>query len=186
MTDEKIIKLYFDRSEDAITETDKKYGGACRSVAYNILGSREDTEECTNDTYMEVWEVIPPKRPAKLGAFVVSIARHIALNMYAAANRIKNGRGYRSVGFDEIAECLPSKENVESEAEDKAVLKAVESFLSTLPREKQIMFVRRYYYGSTYGEIAADLNTGEDRVRMSLRRTREKLRKFLEKEGIGI
>ncbi len=186
MTDEKIIKLYFDRSEDAITETDRKYGGACRSVAYNILGSHEDTEECTNDTYLKMWEVIPPKRLTKLGAFVVSVTRHIALNMYAAANRIKNGRGYKSVDFDEIAECLPSKESVESEIDDKVVLKAVERFLSILPREKQIMFVRRYYYGSTYVEIAADLNTNEDKVRMSLQRMREKLRKYLEKEGIGI
>ena len=186
MNDEKIIKLYFDRSEDAITETDRKYGGACRSVAYNILGSREDTEECTNDTYMEVWEAIPPKRPAKLGAFVVSIARHLALNMYTASNRIKNGRGYSSVDFDEIAECLPAKESVESEIDDKTVLDAVERFLTTLSREKQIMFVRRYYYGSTYGEIADDLKTNEDRVRMTLKRIRENLRKFLEKEGIEI
>ncbi len=186
MNDEKIIKLYFDRSEDAITETDKKYGGACRSVAYNILGSHEDTEECTNDTYLKMWEVIPPKRPAKLGAFVVAVARHIALNMYAAANRIKNGRGYSSVDFDEIAECLPAKESVESKIDDKTVLKAVERFLSTLSRGKQIMFIRRYYYGSTYGEIADDLKTNEDRVRMTLKRIREKLRKYLEKEGIDI
>ena len=88
--------------------------------------------------------------------------------------------------FDEIAECLPSKESVESEIDDKAVLRAVERFLSTLSREKQIMFVRRYYYGSTYAEIAGDLKTNEDRVRMSLQRMREKLRKYLEKEGIGI
>lgn len=186
MNDDRIIKLYFDRSEDAITETDKKYGGACRSVAYNILGSHEDSEECTNDTYMKVWDAIPPKKPAKLGAFVVTIARNIALDMYKAAKRIKNGGGFKSVDFDEIACCLPAKESVESAVDRQAVLNAVEKFLSTLPREKQIMFVRRFFYFSTYGEIAADLNTTEDRVRKSMTRTREKLREFLEKEGIGI
>ena len=186
MNDEKIIKLYFDRSNDAVRETDKKYGGACRSVAYNILGSHEDSEECTNDTYMEVWETIPPKHPAKFGAFVVGIARHIALDMYRAANRIKNGGGYKSVDFEEIALCLPAKESVESEVDRKAVLNAVEAFLSTQPRDKQIMFIRRYFYCSTYADIAGDLNTTEDRVRKSLMRMRNKLREHLEKEGIAI
>ena len=186
MNDDRIIKLYFERSEDAITETDKKYGGACRSVAYNILGSHEDSEECTNDTYMKVWDAIPPKKPVKLGAFVVTIARNLALDMYKAANRIKYGRGYKSVDFDEIALCLPAKESVESEVDRKAVLNEVEKFLSKQPRDKQIMFIRRYFYCSTYAEIAGDLNTSEDRVRKTLVRMREKLREHLEKEGIAI
>ena len=186
MNDDKIIRLYFDRSEDAIRETDKKYGEVCRNVAYNILGSHEDSEECANDTYLKVWGTIPPQRPKKLGAFVVCIARHTALDMYRAANRAKNGGGYRSVDFEEIAGCLPSKENTEGAADRKAVIKAVERFLSTLPRSKRIMFIRRYFYCSTYGDIAADLHTSEDQVRKSLTRTREKLRTFLEKEGIEI
>lgn len=186
MNDDRIIELYFDRSEDAITETDRKYGGTCRSMAYNILGSREDSEECVNDAYMRVWDAIPPKRPAKLGAFVVGTARHVALDMCRAANRLKNGGGYKSVDYDEIAGCLPSAESVEGTFDRQAVLKAVEKFLSEQSRKKQIMFVRRYFYCSTYGEIADDLHTNEDSVRMTLRRMRDKLRKFLEKEGIGI
>ncbi len=186
MTDDRIIKLYFDRSESAIIETDRKYGGACRIVAYNILGSHEDSEECTNDTYLKVWDVIPPQKPKKLGAFVVCIARRIALDMYKAAKRIKNGGGYKSVDYDEIADCLPASESVEKDVDRKAVITAVEKYLSTLPRDKQIMFVRRFYYCSTYREIADELNTTEDGVRMSLQRLREKLRKHLEKEGIGI
>ena len=186
MNDDRIIKLYFDRSEDAIKETDKKYGGACRSVAYNILGSHEDSEECANDTYLKVWDTIPPQRPKKFGAFVICIARHLALDMYRAANRVKNGGGYKSVDFEEIADCLPSKESTEGTVDRKAVIKAVEKFLSMLPRNKQIMFIRRYFYCSTYSDIAADLHTSEDQVRKSLTRTREKLRAFLEKEGIEI
>ena len=186
MNDDKMIGLYFDRSEEAIAETDRKYGTACRKMAYNILGSPEDTEECVSDTYMRVWEVIPPKRPSKLGAFVVGIARHIALDMCRAASRLKNGGGYGSVGYDEIADCLPSAETVESAVDRGAVLKTVERFLSTLPRYKQIMFVRRYYYCSTCAEIADELHTTESNVKTSLLRIREKLRKYLEKEGIGI
>ena len=186
MNDDRIIELYFERSEDAITETDKKYGGTCRNMAYNILGNNEDSEECVNDTYMRVWEAIPPKRPEKFGAFVLGIVRHIAIDMCRAANRLKSGGGYRSVGYDEIADCLPSRESVEGEVNRKAVLGAVEKFLSVLPREKQVMFVRRYYYCSTYAEIAKDLHSTEEGVRKSLMRIREKLRKFLEKEGVEI
>lgn len=186
MNDDRIIELYFSRSEDAITETDKKYGGACRGMAYNILGNREDSEECVNDTYMRVWNSIPPKRPSKLGAFVVSIARHIALDMCRAAGRLKNGGGYKFVPYDEISACLPSAETVENTVDRQAVLKAVEKFLSSQPKDKQKMFVRRYYYCSTYSEIAADMHITEDGVRMALQRMREKLRKYLEKEGVGI
>ncbi len=186
MNDEKIIELYFTRSEDAISETDKKYGGVCRSTAYNILGNHEDTEECVNDTYMKVWNVIPPQRPAKLGSFVMRIVRNLAIDIYKKRNAVKNRNGYNTVSFDEISEFLPVSENVESIADRNAVLKAVESFLQTLPRDKRIMFVRRYFYCSKYGDIAKELHTTEGNVTVTLRRIREKLRSYLEKEGIEI
>lgn len=186
MDDEKIIELYFARSEDAITETDRKYGECCRNTAYGILGSREDSEECTNDTYMKVWNVIPPQRPAKLGSFVMRIVRNLAIDIYKKRNAVKNRNGYNTVSFDEISEFLPVSENVESIADRNAVLKAVESFLQTLPRDKRIMFVRRYFYCSKYGDIAKELHTTEGNVTVTLRRIREKLRSYLEKEGIEI
>lgn len=186
MNDEKIIKLFFDRSETAIAETDKKYGGACRSVAYNILGNRGDSEECVNDTYMRVWDIIPPKHPTKLGAFVVGIARHIALDMRRASGRLKNGGALNAVDFSEISECLPAKDSVESSVDRRAVIAAVERFIASLPRDRQIMFIRRYFYCSTYDEIADELATTGERVRKILTRLREKLRKALEKEGIDI
>ncbi|MBR1833142.1 MAG: RNA polymerase sigma factor [Ruminiclostridium sp.] len=186
MNDEKIIELYFARSEDAITETDRKYGDCCRNTAYNILGNHEDTEECVNDTYMKVWNVIPPQRPAKLGSFVMRIVRNLAIDIYKKRNAVKNRNGYNTVSFDEISEFLPVSENVESIADGNAVLKAVESFLQTLPRDKRIMFVRRYFYCSKYGDIAKELHTTEGNVTVTLRRIREKLRSYLEKEGIEI
>ncbi len=186
MNDEKIIELYFARSEDAITETDKKYGGYCRTVTYNITGSREDSEECVNDTYMKVWNVIPPQRPPKLGAFVARIARNIAINLKRAREMQIRSGNYGAVRYDEISECLPSRENVERTADDRAVLGAIERFLSTLPRDRQIMFVRRYWYFSSYEDIASDLGRTEGQVKMTLHRTRIKLREYLEKEGIDI
>ena len=186
MNDERIIELYFTRSEDAISETDKKYGGVCRSTAYGILGSHEDSEECVNDTYMKVWNVIPPQRPAKLGSFVLRILRNLAIDMFKSRKTARNGSGYSAVSFDEIAEFLPVSENVESIADRNAVLKAIERFLLTLPRDKRIMFVRRYFYCSKYGDIAKELHTTEGNVTVTLRRIREKLRSYLEKEGIEI
>ncbi|MCR4779501.1 MAG: sigma-70 family RNA polymerase sigma factor [Ruminiclostridium sp.] len=186
MNDSKIIGLYFARSESAIAETDKKYGGCCRSTAYGILGSREDSEECVNDTYLKVWNSIPPERPARLGAFVLRIVRNLALDLRRRRNTLKGGSGFGAVGFDEVADFLPAPGSVEGEADRKAVLAAIEAFLLTLPKEKRVMFVRRYFYCSSYKEIADALLTTEDRVAVTLHRVREKLRGYLEKEGIGI
>ena len=186
MDDSDIIRLYLSRSEKAISETDKKYGKVCRTTARNILGSPEDSEECVNDTYLRVWDIIPPQRPSRLGSFVIRIARNLAVNMFKSRETLKKGAGYKAVGFDEIAQFLPALETVESAVDRKAVLSAIESFLRTLPEEKRIMFVRRYFYCSTYAQIAVDLKMTESAVTMSLRRTREKLREFLETEGIEI
>lgn len=186
MNDEKIIELFFARAENAIAETDKKYGTAARRVTYNILGSREDSEECVSDTYLRLWDTIPPKRPEKLGAFVLRIARNLALNLFKSNERMRRGGGYKAVDYDEIAGCLPSSETVEGAVDRAAVLKAVESFLSALPRDKRNMFVRRYFYCCTFKEIADAMHLTEGSVKMSLQRTREKLREYLEKEGIGI
>lgn len=186
MNDNDIIELYFARSDDAIAETDKKYGGACRHTAYNVLGSHEDSEECVNDTYLRVWNVIPPERPVKLCAFIMRIVRNLAIDMCKKRGRLKSGSAYRTVDFDEIAEFLPSSDTVEGDVNRKALLKAIEKFLFGLPKDKRIMFVRRYFYCSTYSDIAADLHTTESAVTSALRRTREKLREYLEKEGIEV
>ena len=186
MNDEKIIDLFFSRSEDAIAETDKKYGECCRRTDFGILGDREDSEECVNDTYMKVWSAIPPARPDRLGAYVLKIVRNTALNILKHRGRLKQGGGYHSVGLDEIAELLPSPENVEAQADTHEALRAVERFVFSLSREKRIMFMRRYYYFRSCAEIAEELHMTEARVRTALHRIREKLRKYLEKEGIDV
>ena len=186
MNDNEIIELYFARSGDAVAETDRKYGRACRSTAYNILGSREDSEECTNDTYMKLWSVIPPERPAKLCAFIMRIVRNTAIDVCKKRGRLKNGYGFQTIALDEIAEFLPSADTVEDIVDRKKLLRSIEKFLFGLPKKRRVMFVRRYFYCSTYREIAADLHMTETAVTSALRRTREKLREHLEKEGIEI
>ena len=186
MDDEKIIELYFARSESAITETDIKYGKSCRRLTYNVTGNYEDSEECVNDTYMRLWNVIPPKRPPDLAAYLFRIARNIALNLIRGRNADKRGGAMRSVDYDEIAECLPDRNTVERQTDDDTAIRAIEKFLSSLPREKQIIFLKRYWYFNTVSDIASEMNISESKVKLTLMRTREKLRTELEKEGIGI
>ena len=186
MNDNEIIELYNARSEKAIDETDRKYGRHCRNTAYNILRDHEDSEECVNDTYLKVWNVIPPQRPARFGAFIMRIVRNLAVDLCIKRGALKNGGEFTSVSFEEIAEFLPADESIESIVNRQAVLAAIEAFLRALPKNKRIMFVRRYFFCSTYAEIANDLGTTEGSVTMTLRRLREKLRKHLEEEGVEI
>ena len=186
MNDKDIIGLFNARSEEAISETDKKYGGVCRHTAYNILGNHEDTEECVNDTYLKVWNVIPPKQPEKLGAFILRIVRNSAINLFKQRGSLKNGGGYSSVSFEEISEFLPAADDVDISVDRRAFTDALERFLNTLPKNRRVMFVRRYFYCSTYSDIAKEMHITEGSAAASVRRTREKLREFLEKEGIRI
>lgn len=186
MEDEKIISLYKERSESAISETDKKYGVRCRSTAYNILQNREDSEECANDTYMKLWNAIPPQEPSPLAAFIYRIVRNLALDRVKAALRKRRaGENYTDV-YNEISDCIPSGENVAKSVEDKELTALIDRFLDTLSREKRTMFLMRYWNFSTSADIAKRLCLSESKVRVTLMRTREKLREYLEKEGVDI
>ena len=138
MNDNEIIELYNARSEKAIDETDKKYGRHCRNTAYNILHDWEDSEECVNDTYLKVWNVIPPQRPARFGAFIMRIVRNLAVDLSIKRGTLKNGGGSTPVSFEEIAEFLPAAESVESTVNSKAVLAEIWSQLMIPQRRKTI------------------------------------------------
>ncbi len=184
MDDEKIIALYWDRSEEAISQTSEKYGRYCRAVAYSILKSDEEAEECTNDTYLRAWNAIPPAKPNNLRTFLGKITRNLSLNRWEKLSAEKRGGGEVSVVLDELAECVPSSDDTESAAEDALIRDALDRFLKGLPRETRKIFVRRYWYMSPIKEIAEDFGFTENKVSVALYRTREKLRKTLEKEGI--
>lgn len=184
MEDERIIELYWARSEDAISETSNKYGSYCRQIAWNILYSSEDSEECVNDTYLRVWNTIPPHKPNKFSAFLGRITRNLALDRYKKLTADKRGNGQVTLALDELAECIPSADNTESAADDIALTDVLNRFLASLPAEKRKIFMRRYWYLSRIKEIAADFGMSESKVKMILMRTRNELKEILEKEGI--
>lgn len=186
MDDGKILALYQNRSEEAITETAKKYGRYCHAVAYAILRSEENAEECVNDTYLRAWNAIPPKCPARLQTFLGKITRNLALNRWEKLSAEKRGAGKITEIIDELAECIPARENTEQAVEAMAIRDLLNRFLETLPAETRKIFVRRYWYMSAVKEIAADYALSESKVSVTLFRTREKFRALLEQEGISL
>lgn len=186
MEDEKIIDLYFARSEQAVNETSEKYGGYLNTLAYNILQNKEDCEECINDTYMRAWQKIPPERPRVLGAFLAKITRNLALNRYKEKNAKKRGNGQVPLVLDELSWCTAGDFDVQKQIEDAALTEALNSFLSQLDEETRKIFMRRYWYMSTVKEIANDYDLSESKAKMVLMRTRNKLKQFLLKEEINL
>lgn len=181
MDDQRIIELYWSRAETAVSETEKKYGSYCRSIAYNILRSQEDTEECVNEAYLNTWNAIPPGKPSSLRAFLGRITRNLALNRYDY-NTAQKRAG--SVTIEEYYECLPA---TNQDLADGIVLKqAVNGFLASLPKRTRIIFLRRYWYFCTVEEIAVGMGLSQSNVKIILYRARNQFRTYLEKEGICI
>ena len=186
MNDKQILDLYWARSEDAISETSKRYGRYCHYIARNILHNDEDSEECVNDTYLKAWETMPPHRPEKLSAFLGKIVRNLALNRYKGYTAEKRGSGQVPVALDELQDCIPAADSVAEMIDDLILVDIFNRFLSGLPTEKRKIFVRRYWYLSPIKEIAKDYNISESKVKVTLLRVRNNLRQVLEKEGISL
>ena len=182
LEDSKIISLFFERSEQAIRELDCKYGSAVKKTAANILDDRLDVEECVDDTYMKVWDNIPPQVPNPLVGFVCKIARNLAVNRYHANNAEKRNRNYDLI-LDEMEECIPSRVNVETDYEAKELSAAINRFLSAQSQEDRFLFVRRYWYADSVTELAAMTNGSANRISVRLFRLREKLQNTLVEEG---
>ena len=183
MEDKRIIELYFARNEQAIAETDRKYGAYCRAIAYRILEDRLDSEEVANDTYLRLWNSIPPQKPDPLKPYVGRVSRNLALDVYDFKHAGKR-RGV-TLALEELAECLPAEDGREL-GESAALTDALSRFISSLPERERVIFVRRYFYLCPIAEIAGSLALKESTTAMTLSRTREKLRKFLIKEGFAL
>ena len=186
MDDQYIIDLYFARDEAAIAETERKYGNYLSSVAYNILADREDTKECVNDTYYKAWNTIPPNKPQVLRCFLAKITRNLSLNLVEMKNTLKRGKGQLAAALEELEECIPSPQNVENEADENSLTEFINAFLSTLPKKKRIVFVKKYWYLDSIRDIAASTGLSESNVKTILMRTRAKLKKALEEEGVTL
>ena len=184
MDDKRIVELYWARDEQALTETKQKYSRYLHRVAHNVLQNPQDAEECVNDTYLRAWNAIPPHRPSRLSVFLGKIARRLALDRYAALTADKRGGGTTAAILEEWRDALPDTDG--DPTEDVAVRDALSRFLRQLPAEKRRTFIRRYWYGDTVAAIAADSHSTESRVKMTLSRTRNELKTFLEKEGIAL
>lgn len=185
MEDQKIIQLYWNRSESAISETAKKYGRYCHYIAYGILHSEEDAEECVNDTWLHTWNAIPPQRPHRLQAFLGKITRNLSLNRYEKRVACKRGGGELSLILDELAECIPAAGS-DRMIEDLAFKDLLNRFLDALPAETCKLFVRRYWYMTPIKELAREYGISESNATVTLFRTREKLKDYLEKEGVSL
>lgn len=184
MDDLRIIELYFDRDEQAIKETEAKYGKLCHSIAYNILHNHEDSEECVNDTYAGVWNAIPPARPYNFTAFICKIARNLSLKRLEFMTREKRSADVL-VSLDELAEVLPD-ERYAPDVSDEDVGRLISEFLRSQKEDVRNVFIRKYYFFDSVGEIAKRYSFTESKVKNMLFYTRNKLKNYLIKEGVAI
>ena len=184
MKDEDIIELYQKRSEQAIVETERKYGAYCGTIAGRILQSGEDCKECLNDTWLKTWETIPPVIPKIFSAYTGKITRNLALNMYKKKYAGKRVSERMMVSMEELQDCVSDKDSVESKIEEKIVLEKLNAYLGQLPELERKIFVRRYFYMDTMREIADLYEMKESYVKTLLFRTRKKLKEHFQKEGI--
>ena len=183
MVDEKIIELFFERSEQAIKEVDIKYGRVCHNISYNILFDRMDAEECVNDAYLGAWNAIPPARPNPLLTYLCKIVRNLSLKRYYMKEAIKRNSTY-DVAMEELEAYLSSPNTVEAEIEAKELACIIESFLDTLSVENRVIFLRRYWFSDTYSDIAQRVGLTEKNVSVRLTRTRSKMREYLLERGV--
>ena len=181
LEDEKIIELYWERSENAIAETDKKYRERCLYVARSILNDNSDAEECLNDTYLTAWNLIPPEKPEILSAFLFRIIRNHSLNRLRTLNRDKRKRDL-TFSLDELGECMDSRSVTEENFDETEVLNAINDFLRTLNKDNRFILVRRYWFFDSIADISKRSSMTEENVRARLSRLRKRLKKYLKKK----
>lgn len=186
MEDAEIIRLYWDRDPDAIPATEKAYGGYCAVIAQNILGSPEDAEECVNDGWLRAWNTIPPHRPEKLAPFLGKIVRNLALNRYRRNTAAKRGGGQAPAVLEELAEVVSGAGGTEEELDRRELLRAIDSFLDSLPPRKRDLFVRRYWYFDGVSQLAGRFGITETNAAVTLSRLRRKLRDYLLERGFAL
>ena len=183
MEDHQIIELYWQRSSDAIHESDKKYGAYCLAISQHIVQYREDAEECVNDTWLQAWNAMPPHRPIHLSLFLAKITRNLSFNRWNSRAAEKRGSGEMPLVLEELSECIAAATDVEKMCEARELGERVRFFVRALPPREGNVFLRRYFFAEPVSEIAQRYGLGENHVSVLLRRTRQKLKTYLIKEG---
>jgi len=190
MEDNAILNLFFARDEAAISATATKYGAYCFAIAGNILPSREDAEECVNDTYLRAWDAIPPKRPGAFRVFLGKITRNLSLDKYKWAMRKKRGGPQTAVLFSELDECVPDAlvgaAGAEAQYEAAQLEAAINDSLRKMSRDARMVFVRRYFHAESIDDIAERFDMSAAKVKTTLYRARQRLKADLEKEGVFV
>lgn len=181
MEDKKIVQLLFARAENAISELSARFGKQLHRIAYNILGNRLDAEECTNDTYLALWNAIPPVSPDPLAPYVYRTGRNTALKRLHRDTAKKRDNRY-DVSLEELNGCLPVGD-LEQIIDARELGRSIDRFLDSKSKESRYIFVRRYWFGDSVGEIAKDLRMQENAVSVRLNRIRNNLKEYLKKEG---
>lgn len=183
MLDEEIIELFFARSEHAIEELEAKYGRICMQTSYNILGDNADAEECVNDSYLGVWNAIPPTRPNPLLTYLLKVVKNISLNRYHKNTASKRNSSY-DIAVDELENVLVSKDDIESALESEELTRVIEEFLDSLSKENRVIFIRRYWFYDNYEQISKRMGMTEKNVSVRLTRIRKEMREYLLERGI--
>ena len=186
MDDQAIYDLYWARNEQAIAATHQKYGPWCRTIAHRILMIQEETEECVSDTYMTAWNKIPPERPNIFKAWLGKITRNLALSRYRKLNAEKRGGGQTELALEELEFCVSGKETIDSEMDSRAIVSAINRFLTDQSQTNRDIFMRRYFHMESIREIAGAYRMSESRVTSLLFRQRKQLKSVLEQEGIEL
>ena len=184
MDDARIVELYWSRSEQAISETEAKYGNYCRTISRNILADSADAEECVNDTYLKAWNSMPSNRPARLAPYLGRLTRWLSLNRLRDQDCLKRGKGELPLVLDELAETLDSGFDTERELEIRELNREIRRLLSGLEKEAREIFLSRYWYVASIAEIAERSGFTESKVKSMLHRTRKKLLRQLKEEGL--
>ena len=183
--DEKIIEMFFDRSEQGIRELDMKYGKICHNLSFNIVNNRQDAEECVNDAYLGAWNAIPPAHPNPLLSYIVQIGRHVSLKNYWTKKAAKRN-GHYTIALEEIEGCIADQKTVEDAIEVREFARVLEKFLDTLTLENRVIFMRRYWFADSYKDIAELMGLSEKNISVRLTRIREKLKQYLKEREVFI
>ena len=183
MTDDEIIRLLEARQEEGLSALTERYGTFCKRIVLRLLPQSEDAEEIVNDVWHRVWESIPPQKPESLQYYLAKLARNLAFDQYRRQNADKRGGKEIPLVLDELASCLPAGETPETALHTKELGAEINRFLDRLPSRTQDIFLRRYFFSESVSEIAERYHMREDNVRLTLSRTRIKLKSHLKQGG---
>ncbi|MBR2957746.1 MAG: RNA polymerase sigma factor [Clostridia bacterium] len=186
MTDGEIVKLFWKRNENALEITRTKYGSYCRSIAFNILRNGEDAEECVNDSLLNAWNSIPPNKPRNLRTYLGKLVRNVSINRFEHYSAQKRGGTQTELAISELENSLSDEADVFAHLEGEAITRCINTLLKNNPKEKRIVFVRRYWYFDSIADIAKAYSLSESKVTSILFRMRKELKEALEKEGVNL